>query len=89
MDYRSVNNQIILNALEKLGVKAEISGRNDLVSNGKKVIKFIMKFSGSAYRLHLGTKDGVGKKSLHHGTIMFSVDFNALQKYLNPNKKKL
>jgi lipoate-protein ligase A len=42
LDYRSVNNQIILNALEKIGVKAEISGRNDLVSNGKKVIKFIM-----------------------------------------------
>jgi lipoate-protein ligase A len=39
--------------------------------------------------LHLGTKEGLGKKTLHHGTIMFSVDFNALQKYLNPNKKKL
>ena len=79
LQYRTVNNQIILDALAKLGVKAEVSGRNDLVVDGKK----------SAYRLHLGGKDGAGKKSLHHGTIMFSVDFNALQKYLNPNKKKL
>ena len=45
--------------------------------------------SGSAYRLHLGGKGGQGKKALHHGTILFNVDLNALQKYLNPNKKKL
>lgn len=32
---------------------------------------------------------GEDKKSLHHGTVMFSVDFQALNKYLNPNKKKL
>jgi lipoate-protein ligase A len=82
LDYRTINNQIILDALSKLQVKAEVSGRNDMVVDGKK-------FSGSAYRLFLGGKDGDGKKSLHHGTIMFSVNFNALQKYLNPNKKKL
>ena len=45
--------------------------------------------SGSAYRLYLGGKDGKGKKALHHGTILFNVDLTALQKYLNPNKKKL
>jgi len=45
--------------------------------------------SGSAYRLNLGGKDGRGKKALHHGTILFNVDLKALQKYLNPNKKKL
>lgn len=45
--------------------------------------------SGSAYRLYLGGHQGRGKKALHHGTILFSVDLNALQKYLNPNKKKL
>ena len=45
--------------------------------------------SGSAYRLHLGGKDGKGRKALHHGTVLFSVDLQALQKYLNPNKKKL
>lgn len=45
--------------------------------------------SGSAYRLYLGGHQGRGKKALHHGTILFNVDLNALQKYLNPNKKKL
>lgn len=65
-----------------MNIKAEISGRNDLISEGRK-------FSGSAYRLHLGNKDGAGRKSLHHGTVMFDVDLKALQKYLNPNKKKL
>ena len=45
--------------------------------------------SGSAYRLYLGGKDGKGKKALHHGTILFDVDLKALEKYLNPNKKKL
>ncbi|XP_031472897.1 uncharacterized protein LOC116245554 [Nymphaea colorata] len=45
--------------------------------------------SGSAYRLYLGGKDGKGRKALHHGTVLFSVDLQALQKYLNPNKKKL
>lgn len=82
LDYRSVNNQIIIDALQGLNIKAEISGRNDLISEGRK-------FSGSAYRLHLGNKDGIGRKSLHHGTVMFDVDLKALQKYLNPNKKKL
>ncbi len=38
LEYRTVNNQIILEALSKLGVKAEVSGRNDLVTDGKKVI---------------------------------------------------
>lgn len=48
-----------------------------------------MQMSGSAYRLYLGGLQGRGKKALHHGTILFNVDLGALQKYLNPNKKKL
>ena len=39
--------------------------------------------------MHLGNKHGEGRKALHHGTVLFSADFTALQKYLNPNKKKL
>ena len=42
-----MNNEILLAALNDLGVKAEASGRNDLVSDGKKI-------SGSAYKLNLG-----------------------------------
>ena len=47
------------------------------------------KISGSAYRLYLGDKNGNGRKTLHHGTVLFSVDMNALDRFLNPNKKKL
>jgi lipoate-protein ligase A len=66
-----------------MGISAEISGRNDLTHEGKKI-------SGSAYKINLGnTQTGKGKKVLHHGTILFNVDTNALVKYLNPNKAKL
>ena len=68
--------------MEALGVKGEASGRNDLTVDGKKV-------SGSAYKLKLGKKDGSGRRSLHHGTMLLDLELNALGKYLNPNKKKL
>lgn len=82
IDHKVVNNEILINTLKKLGVEAEVSGRNDITYKNKKI-------SGSAYRLHLGDKDGKGRKSLHHGTVLFDVDTKALQTYLNPNKKKL
>lgn len=47
------------------------------------------KISGSAYKLKLGRANGEGRRSLHHGTMLLDLDLNALQKYLNPNKKKL
>lgn len=47
------------------------------------------KVSGSAYKLKLGKKDGSGKRSLHHGTMLLDIEMGALGKYLNPNKKKL
>ncbi|CDW73105.1 lipoate-protein ligase a [Stylonychia lemnae] len=81
-DYKTMNNDILINALSKFNVQAEPSGRNDIHVNGKKV-------SGSAYKLSLGKRDGSGKKSLHHGTMLLDVDLNALQRYLNPNKLKL
>ena len=36
-DYRSVNNEILITSLSKLGVIAEVSGRNDITVNKKKV----------------------------------------------------
>ena len=36
-DYRSVNNEIIIKSLAKLGIKAEVSGRNDITVDKKKV----------------------------------------------------
>ena len=73
---------MLLNSLQSFGVTGEASGRNDLTVDGKKV-------SGSAYKLKLGRKDGSGKRSLHHGTMLLDIEMGALGKYLNPNKKKL
>jgi lipoate-protein ligase A len=81
-DYKTMNNEVIIEALKQLGVNAEATGRNDIHVNGKKV-------SGSAYKLNLGMKDGTGRKSLHHGTMLLDVDKDALSKYLSPNKLKL
>lgn len=74
-DYdKEINNLIILKALNSLNIKAEISGRNDLVINEQK-------FSGHAY---------LSKQNcLHHGTLMVAVDKNKLSKYLNVAKTKL
>jgi len=73
---KKVNTQIICDALAKnFNVKAEASGRNDIVVNGQKI-------SGSAYKY-------TGQRALHHGTLLINVDMDALQKYLNVNKAKL
>ena len=78
-----MNNDILIKALESFGVDAKASGRNDLVVGDRKI-------SGSAYKLKLGrTSDNKGRRSLHHGTMLLHLELGALQKYLNPNKKKL
>lgn len=71
----SRNMQIIQKACEKVGVKTEISGRNDILADGKK-------FSGNAF---YNTKD----KAYHHGTILVSADKEKMQKILTPSKAKL
>jgi lipoate-protein ligase A len=52
-NYKTINNEVLINALTGIGVNAEASGRNDLEVNGSKI-------SGSAYKLNLGKKDGSG-----------------------------
>ncbi|MCH4888860.1 lipoate--protein ligase [Acidaminobacter sp. JC074] len=64
----------ILEVLQKLGVNAEFSGRNDLTIEGKK-------FSGNAQYKY---KD----RLLHHGTLLFSSDLGDLTKSINPPKIK-
>ena len=67
--------QIILDALDHLGIKAKKNGRNDLLIDGRK-------FSGHAYYR--------GKENcFHHGTIMLEVNEEALEKYLNVSMLKL
>ncbi|MBR2826523.1 MAG: lipoate--protein ligase [Erysipelotrichaceae bacterium] len=72
---RAKQDQVIMWALDQLGIHAEVNGRNDLVING-------CKFSGHAY--YHGSKN-----SYHHGTIMVDVNNDDLVRYLNVSKKKL
>lgn len=65
----------VIEALGKLGVKASLSGRNDLLIDGKK-------FSGSAQCL---AKNGV----MHHGTLMFGANISDMEKALNINPLKI
>ena len=64
----------VIEYLNSIGVNAEFSGRNDITVDGKKI-------SGNAQTVF-------GKRIMHHGTLLFNTDPNALTKSLNPNKLK-
>ena len=66
---------VIQEALKSFGLEAEISGRNDLLCQGRK-------FSGNAF--FNGTDN-----NLHHGTILIKTDGEMMQRYLTVNKAKL
>ncbi|MBR3750963.1 MAG: lipoate--protein ligase [Clostridia bacterium] len=66
---------VVIRALESFGLRAEFSGRNDILLNGKK-------FSGNAFSHKVGV-------SLQHGTLLISSDMARLAKYLKPSKAKL
>lgn len=65
----------MLAALESLGVHAVLSGRNDLQVDGKK-------FSGNA-------QHASGERVLHHGTLLFDSDLDALSAALRVDEEKL
>lgn len=67
--------RVILNAVSKLGLKAELSGRNDITVDGKK-------FSGNAFSLAKGNRS-------HHGTILVNADLAKLSNYLCVSKEKM
>ncbi|WIV13408.1 lipoate--protein ligase [Proteiniborus sp. MB09-C3] len=67
--------QPVIDLLDKLGVKAEFSGRNDITIDGKKV-------SGTAQYYF---KD----RMLHHGAILFNTDLNILKDVLNVKLDKI
>ena len=67
--------QVIKTACSLAGIKTEISGRNDILADGRK-------FSGNAFYNSKG-------KSYHHGTILINTDREKLTKYLTPPKAKL
>lgn len=65
----------IVDALQKMGVNAEVSGRNDITIDGKK-------FSGNAQYLYRG-------KVLHHGTLLFNANLGDVQKALHVSTDKI
>ena len=67
--------QPIVQTLAKLGVQAEISGRNDITINGRK-------FSGNSQRI----KDG---RIMHHGTILFNSDLSVVSQALQVDIQKI
>ncbi|NMA06857.1 MAG: lipoate--protein ligase [Ruminococcaceae bacterium] len=67
--------KIIVSLLESFRLPVSISGRNDILLDGKKV-------SGSA---QIVNRDGV----LHHGTLLFDVDLDEMTSALTPEYGKL
>jgi lipoate-protein ligase A len=65
----------IIEALSEMGVKAALSGRNDILVGEKKI-------SGNAQYNH-------GGRVLHHGTLLFSADFSVLSEALKVDEEKI
>ena len=66
---------VIQRAVESFGLHTELSGRNDILVEGRK-------FSGNAF-----SKGRIN--DLHHGTLLISGDMSDLQRYLKPKPAKL
>lgn len=65
----------VADALKKLGVPAELSGRNDLTAEGRKI-------SGNAQCVYNG-------KVMHHGTLLFSADLSDMAGALRVDPEKM
>ena len=65
----------IISALEALGIKAELSGRNDILCNG-------LKISGNA-------QFSDEKRVLHHGTLLFDSDLSLMPDLLTVDPEKI
>lgn len=74
IDFKVLNIPIVM-ALEKLGIKCELSGRNDIVIDGKK-------FSGIAQSISKG-------RVLNHGTLLFDSKLETLGNALNVKRDKI
>ncbi len=67
--------RVIREACRLAGIETELSGRNDILSDGRK-------FSGNAFYHARG-------RAYHHGTLLISADLGKLGRYLTPPKAKL
>ena len=70
-----INNQILCKSLLDLNINCNVSGRNDLEVDGKKI-------SGAAFRK-------TNENSIHHGTMLINVNLNNLERALNVDKSIL
>lgn len=66
---------VIVEACRLLGIPAERSGRNDVLTGDRK-------FSGNAFYARQG-------RCYHHGTLLVDVDMTAMDRYLSPSRAKL
>lgn len=66
---------VILESVNKLGINAHFSGRNDILVDERK-------FSGNAFYEN-------EHSSYHHGTILVDANINKLSKYLKVSKEKI
>ena len=66
---------VILNAVNSLGINAEMNGRNDLTVDKRK-------FSGNAFCFR---KHG----AYHHGTVLVNADMSKMARYLQVSKEKI
>ncbi len=74
IDFKKYNIPI-LNALQRLNIECELSGRNDLTIDGKK-------FSGIAQSVWRN-------RVLNHGTLLFDAELDVLSKALNVKQDKI
>lgn len=72
---KAKNFELVLRALSLMGVQATLSGRNDVLVEGRKI-------SGSAFQTTHG-------RFCHHGTMLISTNLSKLPDYLTPNQHKL
>lgn len=65
----------LANALKEIGLGAEVSGRNDIIVDGRKV-------SGNACY-------AIGGRCVVHGTLLYDVNMEHLEKSITPSQEKL
>ncbi len=66
---------VIVEACRLLGIRAEVSGRNDLTVDGRK-------FSGNAFYRS-------GEQRYHHGTLLLDADMGQMSRFLSVSPDKL
>ncbi|MHB9927968.1 lipoate--protein ligase [Clostridium botulinum] len=74
LDFKTFTNPVVY-SLGKLNVKAQLSGRNDILIDGRKI-------SGNSQHIY---KD----RFLHHGTLLFNSELENLVKALNIDNDKI